>query len=87
MTYPTNDQAGLTRIKHVTVKFSGDRAPRQLEIEPGTRAIDVLEAVDLGRDYVLSRGGPEERMAPMENVYQAVGNGELLYVSSETTFG
>lgn len=67
-------------MKNLTVLISG--APegqnlRDLEIDPGTSAGDVLQALDLD-GYLLSRQGSAQTLAAEETIYDTVSNGDKL---------
>ncbi|MHB8860948.1 MAG: hypothetical protein ACYC6N_00990 [Pirellulaceae bacterium] len=67
-------------MKNLTVLISG--APdghnlRDVEIEPGTSAGDVMRALDL-REYLLSREGSAQAFAAEEPIYDQIQSGEKL---------
>jgi hypothetical protein len=75
--------------KKIAVVVSGapeqDRL-REVTIEPGTRAIDILNGMGL-HNYMLSRDGSGEFYANEEEVYATVEDGAKLRATSRATVG
>lgn len=73
-------------VKHIVVIVAGTGKARDLDIEAGTTARDIL--TDLGlQDYVLSRDSGQDVFGENENVYTAIQDGEKLYASTRTDVG
>jgi len=74
--------------KRITIKYTaGAKAPVQLLVGAGTMVQDALNELGLGAGYFLTKSGLDHTLAPQENLYQNVDDGELLYVSADMTFG
>ena len=73
--------------KDLTVLVAGTGEPRDITIEPGTSAQDVLRQLDLD-GYVLSRDGDSATFfTPTENIYPDVEDGVKLYASTDPKVG
>src|SRR5437879_3101093 len=75
--------------KRIAVVVSGapeqDRL-REVTIEPGTRAIDILNGLGL-HNYMLSRDGSGEFYANEEELYSTIEDGAKLRATSRATVG
>lgn len=64
---------------------SGER--REITLEPGATAGDILQTLGL-RDYILSLDGtPGSRLSGRDNVYEKVENGAKLWATTEAKVG
>lgn len=73
-------------MKHIVIIVAGTGKARNLNIEAGTTAHDILNNIGL-QDYVLSRDSGQDVFGEHENVYTAVEDGEKLYASTRTDVG
>ena len=73
-------------MKHLSVVIAGTGQIRDIEIEPGTSAGDILNQLEL-RDYLLSKGQNDPFFANAESVYDKVGDGEKIYASTKAEVG
>ncbi|MEN6532644.1 MAG: hypothetical protein ABFD89_03220 [Bryobacteraceae bacterium] len=73
-------------MKRVSVVIAGTGQIRDLEIQPGTSAGDILTQLSL-RDYQLSRGPNEPFLANADSVYDKVNDGQKLYASTKAEVG
>lgn len=73
-------------MKRISVVVAGTGQIRDLEIQPGTSAGDILAQLQL-RDYQLSRGPNEPFLAHAESVYDKVNDGEKLFASTKAEVG
>ena len=76
----------MSAEKQITVVIAGTGEYKDLAIEPGTTAQDVLAAIELP-DYALSKGGGEAPFAAADNVYPKVDTGAKLYVAPPAEAG
>ena len=75
-------------LKMVTIKFAaGLRQPETLALLPGTTSAEVLHQLGLGVDYQLSKGTPDTVFGQDENIYGAIRDGDLLFVTSRVDAG
>lgn len=74
--------------KSVTVKFSGGARPAEtLWIQPGLTAFEVLNKLNLGNGFILSKGTPDTVFALDEILYPRIQDGDLLYAGSAVDAG
>ena len=73
-------------MKHLSVVVAGTGQIRDLEIQPGTTAGDILNQLDL-RDFLLSKGPNEPFFANADSVYDKVGDGEKVFASTKAEVG
>jgi hypothetical protein len=59
---------------------------REVELQPGTTAGDVLRALGL-RDYLLSREGSGQHFAENEEIYEACPDGGKLRATATAEVG
>lgn len=73
-------------MKRLSVVVAGTGQIRDIEIQPGTTAGDVLTQLNL-RDYLLSKGPNEPFLASGESVYDKVSDGEKIFASTKAEVG
>lgn len=73
-------------MKRLSVVIAGTGQIRDLEIQPGTTAGDILRQLNLP-DYLLSRGPDTPFFASAESVYDKVGDGEKVFASTKAEVG
>ena len=73
-------------MKRLSVVVAGTGQIRDVEIEPGTSAGDVLHQLNLA-DYLLSRGPNEPFFANTESIYDKTKDGEKLFASTKAEVG
>lgn len=73
-------------MKHLSVVVAGTGQIRDVEIQPGTTAGDILNQLSL-RDYLLSKGPNDPFFANAESVYDKVGDGEKIFASTKAEVG
>jgi len=73
-------------MKRLSIVVAGTGQIRDLEIQPGTSAADILHQLNLA-DYLLSRGPNEPFFASSESVYDKVKDGEKLFASTKAEVG
>ncbi len=73
-------------MKKLSVVVAGTGNIRDIEIQPGTTAGDVLNQLGL-RDYMLSKGPNDPFFAAAESVYDKVGDGEKIFASTKADVG
>jgi hypothetical protein len=84
---PASQIEGETkRMKKLSVVIAGSGQIRDVEIEPGTTAGDVLHQLNL-EDSLLSKGPKEPFFAAAESIYDKVKNGEKIFASTKTEVG
>lgn len=69
-------------MKNVVVTASGTGDYRDIQIESGTTAQDILNELGF-QGYILSKDDGHYRFAATENVYTAVSDGEKLFATSK----
>ena len=73
-------------MKHLSVVVAGSGQIRDVEIQPGTTAGDILNQLTL-RDYLLSKGPNEPFFASADSVYDKVNDGEKIFASTKAEVG
>lgn len=73
-------------MKRLSVVVAGTGQIRDIEIESGTTAGDILNQLDLS-GYLLSRGPDDPFFANAESVYDKVGDGEKIFASTKAEVG
>lgn len=73
-------------MKHLSVVVAGTGQIRDVQIEPGTTAGDILNQLNL-RDYLLSKGPNDPFFANAETVYDKVKDGEKIFASTKAEVG
>ena len=73
-------------MKHLSVVVAGTGQIRDVEIQPGTTAGDILNQLTL-RDYLLSKGPNEPFFASADSVYDKVNDGEKIFASTKAEVG
>jgi hypothetical protein len=73
-------------MKRLSVVVAGTGQIRDIEIQPGTTAGDVLHQLNLP-DYLLSKGPNEPFFAAAESIYDKVKDGEKIFASTKAEVG
>jgi hypothetical protein len=73
-------------MKKLSVVVAGTGQIRDVEIQPGTTAGDILQQLSL-QDYLLSKGFNEPFFAATESVYDKVNDGEKVFASTKAEVG
>jgi hypothetical protein len=73
-------------MKKLSVVVAGTGQIRDVQIESGTTAGDILGQLNL-RDYLLSKGPNDPFFANAESVYDKVNDGEKLFASTKAEVG
>lgn len=73
-------------MKRLSVVVAGTGQIRDVEIQPGTSAGDVLRQLNLN-DYLLSKGPNEPFFAAAETIYDKVKDGEKVFASTKAEVG
>jgi hypothetical protein len=73
-------------MKKLSVVIAGSGQIRDVEIQPGTTAGDILHQLSL-TGYLLSRGPNEPFFAAAESVFDKVGDGEKIFASTKAEVG
>ena len=73
-------------MKHLSVVVAGSGQIRDVQIQPGTTAGDILNQLTL-TDYLLSKGPNEPFFAATESVYDKVKDGEKIFASTKAEVG
>jgi hypothetical protein len=73
-------------MKKLSVVIAGSGQIRDLEIQSGTTAGDVLHQINLP-DYLLSRGSNDPFWANAESIYDKVNDGEKIFASTKAEVG
>jgi hypothetical protein len=73
-------------MKKLCVVVAGTGQIRDVEIQPGTTAGDILNQLNLG-DYLLSRGPNEPFFAASESIFDKVRDGEKIFASTKAEVG
>lgn len=84
---PTQKPKGAIQVmKKLSVVVAGTGQIRDVEIESGTTAGDILHQLNLA-DYLLSKGPNEPFFAAAESVYDKVKDGEKIFASTKAEVG
>jgi hypothetical protein len=73
-------------MKKLSIVVAGTGQIRDIQIEPGTTAGDVLTQLNL-RDYLLSKGPNDPFFANAEAIYDKVNDGEKIFASTKAEVG
>ena len=73
-------------MKRLSVVVAGTGQIRDVQIEPGTTAGDLLGQLNL-RDYLLSKGPNDPFFANAETIYDKVKDGEKIFASTKAEVG
>jgi len=73
-------------MKNLSVVVAGSGQIKDVKIQPGTTAGDVLHELNLP-DYLLSKGPGEPFFAAAESVYDKVKDGEKVFASTKAEVG
>ena len=73
-------------MKRLSVVIAGTGQIRDVEIEPGTTAGDILNQLSI-KDYLLSKGPNDPFFPAAESVYDKVGDGEKIFASTKAAVG
>jgi hypothetical protein len=73
-------------MKKLSVVVAGTGQIRDVEIQSGTSAGDVLAQLNL-RDYLLSKGPNDPFFANAESIYDKVNDGEKVFASTKAEVG
>jgi hypothetical protein len=73
-------------MKRLSVVVAGTGQIRDIEIQPGTTAGDILNQLAL-KDYLLSKGPNDPFFAAAESVFEKVADGEKLFASTKAEVG
>jgi len=73
-------------MKRLSVVVTGSGQIRDLEIQSGTTAGDVLAQLGL-TDYLLTKSANDPFFAAAESIYDKVGDGEKVFASTKAEVG
>ena len=73
-------------MKKLSIVVAGTGQIRDIQIEPGTTASDILNQLSLP-DYLLSKGPNDPFFAAAESVYDKVSDGEKIFASTKAEVG
>ena len=73
-------------MKHLSVVVAGTGQIRDVEVQPGTTAGDILRQLNL-KDYLLSRGPNDPFFAAAESVYDKLNDGEKIFATTKAEVG
>ena len=73
--------------KDFTVVVAGTGEPRDITIEPGTTAEDVLRALNLQGYILCTDGSSTTFLERRENIYPLVEDGAKLWASTDPKVG
>jgi len=77
---------GKQLMKKLSVLLAGTGQIRDIEIQSGTTAGDVLNQLGI-RDYLLSKGPNDPFFAAAESIYDKVNDGEKIFASTKAEVG
>jgi hypothetical protein len=86
MAFNTENKKEKQRMKRLSVVVAGTGQIRDVEIQPGTTAGDVLTQLGL-KDYLLSKGPNDPFFAAAESIYDKVNDGEKIFASTKAEVG
>ena len=73
-------------MKKLSVVVAGTGQIKDIEIQPGATAKDILDQLGLP-DYLLSKGPNDPFFANAESVYDKVNHGEKIFASTKAEVG
>jgi hypothetical protein len=73
-------------MKRLSVVIAGTGQIRDVEIQPGTTAGDVLNQLNLS-DYLLSKGPNDPFLANRETIFDKVEDGSKIFASTKAEVG
>lgn len=73
-------------MKRLSVVVAGTGQIRDVEIQPGTTARDVLTQLNL-TDYLLSKSANDPFFAAGESIFDKVNDGEKIFASTKAEVG
>ncbi len=73
-------------MKHLSILVAGTGQFKDVEIQPGTTAGDVLTQLNMP-DYLLSKGANDRFFAATESIYDKVSDGEKIFASTKADVG
>lgn len=73
-------------MKRLSVVVAGTGQIRDIEIQPGTTAGDVLQQLHLP-EYLLSKGPNDPFFAGAESIFDKVADGEKIFASTKAEVG
>lgn len=73
-------------MKKLSVVVAGTGQIKDIEIQPGTTAREILDQLGLP-DYLLSKGPNDPFFAAAETVYDKVADGEKIFASTKAEVG
>jgi hypothetical protein len=73
-------------MKKLSVVVAGTGQIRDVEIQAGTTAGDILHQLNL-TDYLLSKGPNDPFFAAAESIYDKVNDGEKIFASTKAEVG
>lgn len=73
-------------MKRLSVVIAGSGQIRDVEIQPGTTAGDVLNQLNIP-DYLLSKGPNDPFFANRESIFDKVEDGSKLFASTKAEVG
>jgi hypothetical protein len=85
-TKPKQFQKENEKMKKLSVVIAGSGQIRDIEIEPGTTAKEILDQLNL-KGYLLNKGPNEPFFANTESIYDKVNDGEKIFASTKAEVG
>ena len=73
-------------MKKLSIVVAGTGQIRDVEIQSGTTAGDVLHQLNL-QEYLLSKGPNDPFFAATESIYDKVKDGEKIFASTKAEVG
>ena len=73
-------------MKRLSVVVAGSGQIRDVEIQPGTTARDVLTQLSIP-EYLLSKGPNDPFFAAAESIFDKVNDGEKIFASTKAEVG
>lgn len=74
------------QMKNISVVVAGSGQIRDIQVQPGTTAGEVLDHLSL-KGYLLSKGPNDPFFAAAETIYDKVNDGEKLFASTKAEVG
>jgi hypothetical protein len=84
--FPIFKEKGEPIMKKLSVVVAGTGQIRDIEIQPGTTAGDVLNQLGI-KDYLLSKGPNDPFFAAADSIYDKVNDGEKIFASTKADVG
>ena len=83
MTNQVIDLEPTATSRRLTIKYAGGMRPSEVVmVQPGVTAGELLQQLNLGGNYQVSKGGVDSVFGQTEPLWPRISDGDLVYVTS-----